>query len=261
MTSASGPERLQKVIARSGLTSRRGADSLIVAGRVSVDGKVAAPGQRVDAATVEVMVDGVRLPVDPGLVHYLLHKPPGVISTTSDPQGRRIVVDLVPSHPRVYPVGRLDADTSGLLLLTNDGAFANLVTHPRYGVTKTYQVLVEGVVTRRDLASIRRGVELEDGPARALTVRKIGSDGRRSHIEMSMGEGRNREVRRLCAAVGLPVLRLHRSSIGPLRERDLGPGEWRRLDIDEVRAFYRHGEVPSGHRGVRENQQGVRENK
>ena len=142
-----------------------------------MDGKVAAPGQLVDAATVEIAVDGVRLPVDPGLVHYLLHKPPGVISTTSDPQGRRTVVDLVPSHPRVYPVGRLDAETTGLLLLTNDGAFANLVTHPRYGITKTYEILVEGVPTRRDLASIRSGVELDDGPARALAVRKIGSDG------------------------------------------------------------------------------------
>jgi len=243
VNSAYGPERLQKVIARSGLTSRRGADSLIVAGRVSVDGKVASPGLKVDAAAAEVLVDGVRLPVEPGLVHYVIHKPPGVISTTSDPQGRRTVVDLVPPHPRVYPVGRLDADTSGLLLLTNDGAFANLVTHPRHGITKTYEVLVEGVPTRRDLASIRRGVELEDGPARALAVRKIGSDGRRSHIEMSMGEGRNREVRRLCTAVGLQVLRLHRSSIGPLRERELGPGEWRCLEIDEVRAFYRRGEA------------------
>lgn len=243
-----GPERLQKVIARSGLTSRRGADSLIVAGRVSVDGKVASPGQLVDATTVEVLVDEVRLPVDPGLVHYVLHKPPGVISTTRDPHGRRTVVDMVPPHPRVYPVGRLDADTTGLLLLTNDGAFANLVTHPRYGIAKTYEVLVDGIPTRQDLAAIRRGVELEDGPARALAVRKIGSHGRRSHIEMSMGEGRNREVRRLWAAIGFRIVRLHRSSIGPLREPDLGPGEWRRLDIDKVRAFHRHAGAASGKR-------------
>lgn len=220
---------------------------MIVAGRVSVGGKVASPGQRVDATKDDVLVDGVRLPIDPGLVHYLLHKPLGVISTTSDPQGRPTVVDLVPSHPRVYPVGRLDADTTGLLLLTNDGAFANLVTHPRYGITKTYQVLVGGIPTRRDLASLLQGTMLEDGPARALSVRKIGSYGQQSHLEMSMGEGRNREVRRLLEAIGFPVVRLHRSAIGPLRKRDLGPGEWRHLDVLEVRAFYRRAGPAASH--------------
>ena len=239
-------ERLQKVIARSGLTSRRGADALIVAGRVSVDGRIASPGQRVDPATADVLVDGIRLPVDPQLVHYLLHKPLGVISTTRDPHGRPTVLDLVPPHPRVYPVGRLDADTTGLLLLTNDGDFANLVTHPRFGVTKIYEVLVEGAPTNRHLALIRRGVHLEDGPARAISVRKIGSGGHRAHLEMTMGEGRNREVRRLCAAAGFPVVRLHRTSIGPLRDRTLRPGEWRRLEVNEVRAFYEHHENASG---------------
>ena len=246
MTRPPSAERLQKVIARSGLTSRRGADALIVAGRVSVDGQTASPGQLVDAAAAEVLIDGIRLPVDPDLVHYLLHKPLGVVSTTRDPQGRPTVVDLVPSHPPVYPVGRLDADTTGLLLLTNDGGFANLVTHPRFGITKTYEALVEGVPTNRDLALMRRGVDLEDGPARAISVRKIGSGERRAHLEMSMGEGRNREVRRLCAAAGFPVVRLHRSSIGPLRDRVLRAGEWRRLEVHEVRAFYEHGENAAG---------------
>lgn len=241
MTPTTNAERLQKVIARSGLTSRRGADSLIVEGRVSVDGRVAHPGQRVDPGSAEVLVDGIMLPVNPDLAYYLLHKPLGVISTTRDPGGRATVVDLVPSHPRVYPVGRLDADTTGLILLTNDGGFANLVTHPRYGITKTYELLVDGKPGRRDLARIRRGVELEDGPAWAISVRKIGSDGHRSHLEMSMGEGRNREVRRLWAAVGFPVVRLHRTSIGPLRDRALAPGEWRRLEVGEVRAFFGHG--------------------
>lgn len=236
----SGPERLQRVIARSGLTSRRGADDLIVAGRVSVDGEVASPGRRVDAATVEVLVDGLRLPVDPGLVYYALHKPLGVISTTRDPQGRRTVTDLVPPNPPVYPVGRLDADSTGLLLLTNDGDFANLVTHPRYGITKTYQVMVEGLPTRRDMALLRHGVQLEDGPARVLTIRKIGDDRRRSHLEVTMGEGRNREVRRMFAALGFPVVHLHRNMIGPLRERNLTSGDWRHLEMEEVRAFYRH---------------------
>ena len=225
---------------------------MVVAGRVSVDGEVASPGQRVDAAKVEVLVDGLKLPVNPDVVYYLLHKPLGVISTTRDPRGRPTVVDLLPAHPRVYPVGRLDADTSGLLLITNDGDFANLVTHPRFGITKTYEVLVEGVATDRDLALFRRGIDLEDGPARAVGVRKIGSGAYRSHIEMSMGEGRNREVRRLCAAAGLPVVRLHRTSIGPLRDRVLSPGEWRRLEVGEVRAFYEHAEKASGHDGGRE---------
>ena len=215
---------------------------MIVAGRVSVDGRVASPGQIVDPANAEVLVDGIRLPVDPRLVHYLLHKPLGIISTTRDPQGRPTVVELVPSRPKVYPVGRLDADTTGLLLLTNDGNFANVVTHPHFGVVKTYEVLVDGVATRRDLASIRRGVHLEDGPARPVSVRRIGSAGHRTHLEISMGEGRNREVRRLCRAAGFPVVRLHRTSIGPLRDPVLRAGEWRRLEVQEVRSFYRYGD-------------------
>jgi len=240
VTRTTDPERLQKVIARSGLASRRVADSLIVEGRVTVDGRVARPGQRVDPASAQVLVDGIRLPVNPDLVYYLLHKPLGVISTTRDPRGRATVLDLVPSHPPVYPVGRLDADTTGLILLTNDGSFANLVTHPRHGITKTYEVLVDGTPSGRALARLRVGVELEDGPGRAISVRKSGSDGQRSQLEMSMGEGRNREVRRLCAAVGFPVVRLHRTSIGPVRDRVLAPGDWRRLEVGELRAFYRH---------------------
>lgn len=231
-------ERLQKVIARSGLASRRGADRMIMDGRVSVDGRTAPPGLRVDPAGAEILVDGIRLPSDPGLVHYLVNKPAGVISTARDPRGRPTVVEMVPPRPRVFPAGRLDSDTTGLLLLTNDGDFADLVTHPRYGVVKTYEALVEGAPARRGLEALRRGVELEDGPARALAVRRIGSDGRRTHLEIDMGEGRNREVRRLCAAAGFPVVRLHRSAVGPLRGGGLRPGEWRRLEIGEVRAFY-----------------------
>ncbi len=252
MTPPTNAERLQKVIARSGLTSRRGADSLIVEGRVSVDGRIARPGQRVDPTSAEVLVDGIRLPVNPDLVYYLLHKPLGVISTTRDPEGRPTVVDLVPSRPRVFPVGRLDADTTGLLLLTNDGGFANLVTHPRYGIAKTYDVLVDGPTTARHLARIRRGIDLEDGPARVVAVRKVGSDGHRSHLEMSMSEGRNREIRRLWEALGFRVVRLHRTSIGQLRDRALAPGEWRCLDVGEVRAFYRHAMGATRHRADRE---------
>ena len=208
-------------------------------GRVAVDGRTAIPGQRVDPRRAEVLVDGIPLPVDPDLVYYLLHKPLGVISTTTDPHGRTPVVDLVPSLPKVYPVGRLDADSTGLLLLTNDGSFANLVAHPRSGITKTYEVLVRGNPSAADLSRLRRGIELEDGPAVPVAVRRIGAAGGRSHLELIMAEGRNREVRRLCAAAGYPVLRLHRVAIGALRDRALKPGDWRNLDVDEVRAFHR----------------------
>ena len=211
---------------------------MILDGRVVVDGRTAVPGQRVDPGRAEVLVDGVPLPVDPDLVYYLLHKPLGVISTTSDPHGRTPVIDLVPSHPKVYPVGRLDADSTGLMLLTNDGSFANLIAHPRSGITKTYEALVRGNPTPGDLSRLRDGIELADGPAVPVGVRRIGAGGGRSHLELIMAEGRNREVRRLCAAAGYPVIRLHRVAIGTLRDRALKPGEWRRLEVKEVRAFH-----------------------
>ena len=232
-------ERLQKVIARSGLASRRVADSMILDGRVIVDGQTATPGQRVDPSRAEVLVDGLPLPVDPDLVYYLLHKPIGVISTTDDPHGRTPVVDLVPSLPKVFPVGRLDADSTGLLLLTNDGPFANLIAHPSSGITKTYEVLVRGNPSPADLSRLRRGIELEDGPAVPVAARRIGAAAGRSHLELTMAEGRNREVRRLCAAAGYPVIRLHRVAIGGLRDRALKPGVWRHLEVSEVRAFHR----------------------
>lgn len=225
---------------------------MILDGRVIVDGQTAVPGQRVDPGRAEVLVDGVPLPVDPGLVHYLLHKPFGVISTTSDPRGRTPVVDLVPPVPKVYPVGRLDADSTGLLLLTNDGPFANLIAHPRSGITKTYEVLVRGNPSPADLSRLRHGIELDDGPAVPVAVRRIGTAGGRSHLELVMAEGRNREVRRLCAAAGYPVMRLHRVAIGALRDRALKPGKWRHLEVDEVRAFHREArtEVEVYHGGT-----------
>lgn len=154
--------KLQKAIAHSGLMSRRAAEELIAQGRVTVDGRPARIGERVDPETQEVAVDGRPIPIRPGLVTYLLYKPVGVISTADDPQGRRTVVDLVPPEPRVYPVGRLDADSEGLILLTNDGRLANLVTHPRYGIEKTYLVLVLGGPGRW-VDQLVEGVELDDG--------------------------------------------------------------------------------------------------
>ncbi len=231
-------ERLQKLIARSGLASRRHAEAMIAAGRVRLNGRVARLGDRADPERDEILVDGVPLPVAPGLVTYLLAKPRGVVSTAADPEGRPTVVELVPAHPRVFPVGRLDTDSEGLILLTNDGDLALRVTHPRYGVEKTYVAWVAGRPGRRTLARLMAGVELEDGVARAIRARVLDALGEEAMVEVVVGEGRNREVRRLLAAVGYPVRRLVRTAIGPVRDRRLRPGGWRRLEITEIRALY-----------------------
>ncbi len=207
---------------------------------MTVDGTPAHVGQRVDPEGVSIEVDGVPLPVRPGLGYFLLYKPRGVISSASDPQGRTTVVDLVATELRVYPVGRLDADSEGLVLLTNDGDLTNLVTHPRYGVEKTYVAVVEGSPGR----SIRRlvtGVELDDGPASAVRARVVEQSGGRTMVEVVMREGRKREVRRMLDAIGYAPVRLIRTAIGPIRDRSLAAGEWRPLQVDEVRALYSAG--------------------
>jgi 23S rRNA pseudouridine2605 synthase len=217
--------------------SRRAAELLIEEGRVTIDGHTAAVGERVDPERQKVAIDGRPIPVRPGLVTYLLYKPVGVISTADDPQGRPTVVDLVPSSPRVYPVGRLDADSEGLLLLTNDGDLAQLVTHPSHGIDKTYTVLVDGPPDH--LAQrLTEGVELEDGPAVARSARVVDTMGTRTLLEVVMGEGRNREVRRMMEALGRPVTSLVRTQIGPIRDRHLTPGGWRLLDVTEVERLY-----------------------
>jgi len=180
----------------------------------------------------------VALPIKPDLVYYLLYKPVDVVSTTDDPQGRPTVVDLVPDDTRVYPVGRLDADSEGLLLLTNDGALTERVTHPRYGITKTYLVEVDGSVGTRALARLTAGVDLDDGPARAVGARVVDDGRSRSLVEVTMTEGRKREVRRMFDVIGHPVRRLVREAIGPIRDRQLKPGEWRDLSVAEVRSLY-----------------------
>ena len=173
-------ERLQKVLARAGFGSRRACDELIDAGRVTVDGTVAELGRRVDPSRDHVAVDGVPVSIREGLVHYLLNKPAGVVTTASDPQGRPTVVELVPEAPRVFPVGRLDADTEGLLILTNDGDLAHRLTHPSFGVEKEYLAEVEGPVPRSAIRALESGVDLEDGPARAVraSVRESARDRR-----------------------------------------------------------------------------------
>lgn len=227
------------------MASRRAAEELVKAGRVTVDGAPAHLGQKVDPETARVEVDGIPLPVRPDLVTYLLYKPVGVISTADDPEGRPTVVDLVPGDRRVYPVGRLDADSEGLLLLTNDGDLANVVTHPRFGVTKTYVARVEGSVADTSIRRLLEGVELDDGPARALEARVVDRFGAESLVEVVMGEGRNREVRRLMDAVGHPVTGLVRTAIGPLRDRRLRAGEYRPLTLNEVRRIYASADLRS----------------
>ncbi|MFP5319292.1 MAG: pseudouridine synthase [Acidimicrobiia bacterium] len=228
-----GGERLQKVLAAVGYGSRRACEELIADGRVTVDGEVAALGRRVDPDTARVEVDGIPVSVRPGLVYYLLNKPAGVVTTASDPQGRPTVLDLVPPEPRVFSVGRLDADTEGLLLLTNDGDLAHRLAHPSFGIEKEYLAEVEGRPSPGAVRRLRDGVELEDGrtaPARASVVQDRA-------IRLVLHEGRKRQVRRMCAAVGHPVRRLVRVRIGPLADRDLPPGRYRPLTRDEVRAL------------------------
>jgi 23S rRNA pseudouridine2605 synthase len=232
-------ERLQKVLARAGLGSRRACEELIEDGLVTVDGEVAVLGRRVDPETARIEVEGVPVSVRSGLVYYLLNKPRGVVTTASDPQGRPTVVELVPDEPRVFPVGRLDRDSEGLLLLTNDGDLTHRLTHPSFGVDKEYLAEVEGQPSRGALRRLRDGVELDDGPTAPAKVASLAPN----LLRITIHEGRNRQIRRMCEAVGHPVVRLVRTRIGPLAERHLKPGEWRPLDPEEVWALERAAAV------------------
>ncbi|MCL2394018.1 MAG: rRNA pseudouridine synthase [Acidimicrobiaceae bacterium] len=226
-------DRLQKVLARAGFGSRRVCDDMIAAGRVEVNGEVAQLGRRVDPEVDHIRVDGVDVSIRPGLVYYLLNKPAGMVSTASDPEGRPTVISAVPSEPRVHSVGRLDAATEGLLVLTNDGDLTFRLTHPRYGVEKEYLAELATRPRPAALRALREGVELEDGMTAPARVSQVGDVGLRIVIH----EGRNRQVRRMCDAVGHPVVRLARIRIGPLADRRLSPGEWRSLTADEIRAL------------------------
>ena len=231
----SSGERLQKVLAAAGFGSRRACEELIVDGRVLVNGEVAALGRRIDPDADNVEVDGVPVGVRPDLVYYLLNKRRGVVTTASDPQGRPTVVEQVPAEPRVFPVGRLDADTEGLLLLTNDGDLTHRLTHPSFGVEKDYLAEVQGRPSAGAVRRLREGVELDDGLTAPAKVALVPPNG----LRITIHEGRNRQVRRMCEAVGHPVVRLVRTRIGPLADRDLAPGAWRALETAEVRALER----------------------
>ncbi len=227
-------ERLQKVLAARGFGSRRVCEEIIAAGRVQVNGEVAVLGRRVDVSADKVTVDGEPIGLRDDLVYYLVNKPIGVVTTASDPQGRPTIVELVPSEPRVFPVGRLDVETEGLIVLTNDGDFAQLIAHPSGGIDKEYLAHVEnGRVSPAGLRRLRDGVELEDG----LTAPARVSQPEAGVLRLTIHEGRNRQVRRMCEAIGHPVTRLVRTRVGSVADRELAPGAWRHLSLDEVRAL------------------------
>ncbi len=223
-------ERLQKVMARIGIGSRRINEDLIAERRVTVNGEVAILGRRVHIESDEIAVDGAVFSSMPDSVTYLLNKPAKVITSASDPEGRRTVVELVPDEPRVFSVGRLDYETEGLLLMTNDGTMAHRLTHPSFGIEKEYLAHVSGEPSRQVLRQLREGIDLDDGMTAPADVVAVSPD----LIKITIHEGRNRQVRRMFEAVGHDVLRLVRTRIGPLADTTLKPGEWRNLSRDEV---------------------------
>jgi 23S rRNA pseudouridine2605 synthase len=229
-------QRLQKVLAGAGVASRRACEELISEGRVEVNGKVVTEqGRRVDPDTDVIRVDGSRIPPPRRHRYLVLNKPRGVVSTMDDPEGRPTVADFVPDRQgRLFHVGRLDTDTEGLILLTNDGDFAHRLAHPSYEVPKTYLAEVAGVVGRDVVAKLRAGVTLEDGPVRPVAVKLVSTSAERSLVKITLHEGRNHLVRRTMEAVGHPVRRLSRTGIGPVRLGTLRTGEIRELTRDEL---------------------------
>lgn len=266
------PMRLQKFLARAGVASRRGSENLMTAGRVCVNGQVVTElGSKVDPLVDEVTVDGNVVLLDAGPVTLVLHKPAGFVTTMSDPQGRPTVADLVPTaqYPGLFPIGRLDADTTGLLLFSTDGELGNGLLHPKHHVTKRYLACVEGVPTERELGRLRSGIELDDGPAQPAEVQLVqggaarsalstlgvpavatprssreyaaicaGRIQERSVVRVCIREGRKRQVKRMLGAIGHPVIALHRDSFGPLELGGLPRGSWRELSVDEVAALH-----------------------
>ena len=225
------PVRVNRYLASTGLGSRRAVEQLIREGRVTVNGRVADLATRVDEGD-DVHVDGA--PVQPeAVIAVVLNKPRGVVTTARDPQGRPTVTGLVRSDARLFPVGRLDRDTTGVLLLTNDGALADRLMHPRHGVPKSYRARVKGEPDAQALDRLRAGIELDDGPTAPAVVKSRGS----GVIDITIHEGRNRQVRRMCAAIGHPVIHLNRTAYAGITAGRLEPGEWRELSSEEVEAL------------------------
>lgn len=230
-SAGAGRQRVQKALANAGVASRRVCEDMIEDGRILVNGVVATLGDKVDPAVDELRVDGAVVSIDDSRRTVLVNKPAGVISTAEDTHGRPTLVDLVGADERLYPVGRLDADSEGLILMTNDGGLTHRLTHPSFGVEKEYLVSVEGELRPGELRTLREGVELEDGITSPATV----SQPSPGLLKITIHEGRNRQIRRMCEAVGHPVTRLVRTRIGPLTDTTLQPGQWRDLERAEVR--------------------------
>lgn len=236
------PMRLQKFLARAGVASRRGSENLMTAGRVCVNGVVTTElGSKVDPRVDVVTVDGREVHLADEPVTIMLHKPAGYITTMSDPHGRPTVADLVPCdrYPGLFPIGRLDFDTTGLLLFSTDGELGNGLLHPRKHVDKTYAAVVDGRMTEDQAEALRRGVELDDGMTLPAEVQLVEASKAFSRVLITIHEGRKRQVRRMCGYVGHPVLELHRQSFGPLELRGLPEGQWRVLDSQEEEALRR----------------------
>lgn len=229
-------ERLQKVLAHAGIESRRAAEEMILAGRVSVNGEVCTTlGTKVDPERDTIAVDGKPIPRRIKKVYMMLNKPPGYITTVSDPENRPTVMDLVPGSPRIYPVGRLDANSEGLILMTNDGEFANLLAHPRYSYEKEYHVAVPGIIKEEHLQALREGVVIEGRRTAPARVRILSSDGKVTWLSVTIHEGRNRQVRRMLHLLGYRVDRLVRVRMGPQWLGSLPKGAYRHLTPAEVR--------------------------
>lgn len=233
-----GRQRVQKILAAAGVGSRRACEELISEGRVAVDGQPVTLGDKADPQQAVITVDGERVPTNPDLAYWLLNKPRDVVTTASDPQGRPTVLDLVPAHPRVYPVGRLDRDTEGLLVLTNDGDLAHRLAHPAYEVEKAYLARVRPVPSKKRLRQLADGLELDDGVAQPRDVRLLATSNEEALVEVTVVDGRKRLVRRMLGAVGLRVQRLARVRLGPLELGSTAQGKFRPLTSKEVGALY-----------------------
>lgn len=227
--------RIHKYLAHAGVSSRRHSEELVSAGEVLVNGVKAKIGQVIDSDSAKVTVSGKPVAIDKVLVYYLLNKPRGVVSAVTDPDGRRTVVSLVPGGHRLYPVGRLDYDSEGLMLLTNDGDLAYKLTHPKFEIKKTYHVLVKGVMTAKTIGYLESGVTIEGQKTAADDVSIAESQPNNTWIDLTIHEGRNRQIRKMCEAVGFPVLRLIRTHLGPWELGDLATGKFRKLEKADLK--------------------------
>ncbi len=230
---ADQPQRLQKLLASCGIASRRIVEQMITAKRIKVNGEIANLGDKASISD-EIKLDDVSVPLAVDLEWYLLNKPTNVLSSASDDRGRKTVVDLIDTDTRIFPIGRLDINTTGLIILTNDGELTNLMTHPKYGVEKTYVVRVEGHVQNAQIDELISGVELDDGKTAPAKVKVVARKSTQSVLEITIHEGKNRQIRRMATAIGHEVISLHRTKIGPIIDRKLKIGEYRKLGINEI---------------------------